>query len=302
MDLVYLNKQLTQKLDCFLNESDRNFALNLPSSSTRTASVNLPDSFATVTRRNARSAPQRHLPMTASPSLMNRFDMLGLMSEMAQKDEKLRNAVIVNLPESGKNDLETDEIDSEIVSEIFHKAQLPKDDLLKVSRHGRKRQHKPRVLKVYTASEKTRNDFLAVFYKHKPIAGPSSFCRRDLTVTELKIDGQARREAFEENRKAGVRQSTVRDLQLVELPKPHHPFRPITAHPPSKNHLENSLIEMVANTDLLEDNSQRPKASLLQPPTIIIKNHRLSVYGAQPGLTSPYGSQNVNKERRKKTY
>ena len=102
--------------------------------------------------------------------------MLELLTETAQKTEKSKNAVIVNCPELGADDVDTANRDWEMVQEIFHAAGLPPDQLLDVKRHGKKREKKPRVLTVYMDSESWRNGFLPAFYKYKPVMGRNSYC------------------------------------------------------------------------------------------------------------------------------
>uniref|UniRef100_A0A914WHA1 Uncharacterized protein n=1 Tax=Plectus sambesii TaxID=2011161 RepID=A0A914WHA1_9BILA len=120
-------------------------------------------------------------------------------------------------------------------------------------RHGKKRRDGPRVLKVFTNSESRRDQFLSTYYKNRPIGAERSFCQRDLTITEQKIDGMARKEAFRRNLTTGEWLWMVRNLELIQLPGPtYYVFHPTTA---SKATIANSPAPQEAS--LLAESSQR---------------------------------------------
>jgi hypothetical protein len=257
------------------------------------------DLYATVVKRPGK---HRQLPLTASLELQNRFEILGLMTEVSQRQEKALNAVLVNCPELGSNDVETDKIDRAMVEEIFLQAKLPVARIKKIAHHGRKRENKPRVLKVYTDNKQIRNKLIQEYSKFRVAQAPRSFCRRDLTVTKLKMDGATRREAYARNSELGQRKWTVRDLRLIELPSPYHPF----GAPDNHNQLNSSRLDPDINTSLSEDLQTRPRQSFLRRPSetsLPDTKRRPGVYGCQQGVLSPYAKKPndtfVNDLRRK---
>ncbi len=276
-DLVESNACLSKKLDSIVRQNDGHLAASFtgPSASNSEpfpclGEADGPAMLYSQVVKNERNPRRRQLPESTSIQLQNRFNLLGMLDEREQMKEKKLNAVIVNIPEC-ENDDDTEVNDLKTVQEIFRTENLPVEQIRKVNRHGRKRPNKPRVLKVYTDDETLRNKFIRAYNRHRVPVGPKSFCRRDLTVTELLLDGELRREAYRRNTEIGMRRWTVRDLQLVELREPqllpHQNYSRLTA----KNDLNSSTIPPTANSDLLEDSLDRSHESNIPKPSHVSK-------------------------------
>jgi hypothetical protein len=162
-------------------------------------------------------SPQYSLPVH------NRFELLTVMKEMAMLDEKAHNAVIVGYPERTDRGKATANHDDQEISGFLRRAKIDMNDVVEIRRHGQLTENRNRPIKIFTKSKDTRDAIIRAFRLCKPTdSPPGSYCRRDLTPTELAEDRRLRSEAYRLNEKEGRRIWTVRDLRLMQLKGPNY--------------------------------------------------------------------------------
>jgi hypothetical protein len=189
--------------------------------------------FKPVVNRKARSyASKVALPASTPIDLRNRFIRLEDHKEHLLLTEKSKNCVLVGVPEMD-TDKSTENADQTLLTTILLNAEVKEESVTDSFRHGESKLAKdgkklPRILKIKTNSEETRELILRSFRSNRPDTLPSKvYMRRDYTQTELQVDWQLRQECHKRNTKAGLHQYIVRDLQIVELKKT--PYRPYNA-------------------------------------------------------------------------
>jgi hypothetical protein len=157
------------------------------------------------------------LPASAPISLRNKYQKLEDQKEQLQLAEKAKNCVFVGVPEMD-SDVNTENNDETLIHMIMLNANLKPECAVKVFRHGKKTQGKPRILKIKMDCEETRESLLKSFRHNRPDTLPkNAYMRRDYTHTELQVDWQIRQECRERNTKSGLHQFVVRDLRIIEL-------------------------------------------------------------------------------------
>jgi hypothetical protein len=174
--------------------------------------------YAAVARCGAKSKPKP----TFSLPLNNKYALLSIMKEVALLDEKKHNAVVVGYPEQSDRGKATKDHDNTAISGFLRRSGVNMEDIVEIKRHGIERPNRHRPIKIFTRSEETRNIIMRSFWKDKPADAPKgSYCRRDMTSTELDEDRRLRTEAYKLNEDEGLRKWTVRDLKLFKLVGPN---------------------------------------------------------------------------------
>jgi hypothetical protein len=165
---------------------------------------------------NRKSALVYHLPTA------NRYELFSLMKEVATVDEKSNNAVVVGYPEQSDRDKATAEHDQVAMKDFLRRANIAPEDIVEIRRHGQQREGRHRPLKILTKSNEARERIIRAYRAYKPQDAPAgSYCRRDMTPTELAEDRRLKSQAYETNSKEGLKKWTVRNLQLIELKGPN---------------------------------------------------------------------------------
>jgi hypothetical protein len=180
--------------------------------------------FASVWKTVGKGKRNCFAPAPKSIAQANRFAALDAQREVEMMKEKAHNLVICRLPE-GTDDTATATSDRTLIDRVFCDAQLDPSHIKKIERFPPGSKTLPgrtRILKVYTNSEDTRNAALTAFHRRprQPEFKTSTFARRDYTETEQEKDNLCKNQVHLANVKAGVRQFLVRDLRIIEAPKP----------------------------------------------------------------------------------
>ena len=180
--------------------------------------------FAAVWKTVGKGKRNIFAPAPKSIAQANRFAALDAQREVDLMKEKAQNLVICRLPE-GADDAATVTSDRSLIDRVFCEAQLDPSHIKKVERFPPGSKALPgrmRILKVYTNSEDTRNAALTAFHRRprQPEFKSSTFARRDYTETEQEKDSLCKNQVHLANVKVGVRQFIVRDLRIIEAPKP----------------------------------------------------------------------------------
>jgi len=157
------------------------------------------------------------LPASTPISLRNKYQKLEEQKEQLQLAEKAKNCVFVGVPEMD-SDVNTENYDKTLMHTIMLNADLKPECAIKVFRHGKKTDGKPRILKIKMESEEARESFLKSLRHNRPDTLPkNAYVRRDYTQTELQVDWQLRHECRERNTKSGPHQFLVSDFRIIEL-------------------------------------------------------------------------------------
>lgn len=145
-----------------------------------------------------------------------------ILHESAKMQEKSCNAVLEKFPDvpnraQGKEKLSSD---GNMINDTCTKAGIPIP--LDYWRQPSKNPNHPRVIKVHFGTVDERDDFLRAFRKNYQGTGRPPIARRDLTVPELQLLYELKKEAYDANINCGKGRFYVHDLTIRESkdPKP----------------------------------------------------------------------------------
>jgi hypothetical protein len=248
-DLSKQNVALSGKVDLLLEENRSLKDIVLQSAITREPVGHLvdncslsPDMFSNeddghgYSNAVKRPAKPRLATQGFSFPVTNKYQLLSVMKEVTMMEEKRNNAVVVGYPEQKDREKATKEHDEQAMTGFLRKAGINMSDIIEIKRHGQQRVGRHRPLKILTHSHETRETIITAFNKFRPADAPrTTYCRRDMTPTELEEDRRLRSLAYEQNVAEGKKMWTVRNLELLKLKlKEGQEYEEFVARPDNK--------------------------------------------------------------------